>query len=117
MKTERSYPKFIISAKGMRWTDTGHPWIYESDVLTEDNSCDNGALVDAVSEGGKYIGTGFLSRNSKIRIRLVSRNANDRFDAAFWERRIRYAWEYRKTVMRDEPHVRRHRSCSCKRRR
>ena len=102
MKTERSYPKFIISAKGTRWTDTGHPWIYESDVLTEDNSCGNGALVDAVSEGGKYIGTGFLSRNSKIRIRLVSRNANDRFDAAFWERRIRYAWEYRKTVMRDD---------------
>ena len=42
MKTERSYPKFIISAKGTRWTDTGHPWIYESDVLTEDNSCENG---------------------------------------------------------------------------
>ncbi|MBP5168381.1 MAG: class I SAM-dependent rRNA methyltransferase [Oscillospiraceae bacterium] len=102
MKSERSYPKFIVSAKGTRWTDTGHPWIYESDVLTGDEVCENGALVDAVSEGGKYIGTGFLSRNSKIRIRLVSRNANDRFDAAFWERRIRYAWEYRKTAMRDD---------------
>ncbi|MCD7954420.1 MAG: class I SAM-dependent rRNA methyltransferase [Lachnospiraceae bacterium] len=48
---------------------------------------------------GKYLGTGFYSEHSKIRIRLISRNANDKFDAAFWARRIRYAWEYRKTVM------------------
>lgn len=99
MKSDRGFSRFIISAKGTRWTDTGHPWIYESDVLKEDETCENGALVDAVSENGKYIGTGFLSRNSKIRIRLVSRNANDRFDVPFWERRIRYAWEYRKTAM------------------
>ena len=30
---------------------------------------------------------------------MVSRNANDRFDEAFWARRLRYAWEYRKTVL------------------
>ena len=60
---------------------------------------ENGTLVDVVSCKGRYLGTGFLSEHSKIRVRLISRNANDRFDAAFWERRIRYAWEYRKTVM------------------
>ena len=102
MKTDRIYPRFLITAKGTRWADSGHPWIYESDVLSDDENCENGALVDAVSENGKYIGTGLLSRNSKIRIRLVSRNANDRFDSAFWERRIRYAWEYRKTTMRGD---------------
>ncbi len=57
------------------------------------------ALVDVCSEKGRYLGTGLYSEHSKIRIRLLSRNANDKFDAAFWERRIRYAWEYRKTVM------------------
>ena len=40
-----------------------------------------------------------MSRQSKIRLRLISRNANDRFDEAFWQRRIQYAWDYRKTVM------------------
>ena len=44
----------------------------------------NGSIVDVVTEGGKYLGTGFLSLHSKIRVRLISRNANDRFDAAFW---------------------------------
>ncbi len=99
MKTQRAFPKCTITAKGTRWVEGGHPWIYESEVLATEGEPENGALVDAVSEKGKYLGTGFLSLQSKIRIRLVSRNANDRFDEAFWKRRIRYAWDYRKAVM------------------
>ena len=99
MKAERSYPKFIISSKGTRWVEQGHPWVYEGEVIREEGDCENGALADAVSEKGKYLGTGFVSRQSKIRLRLLSRNANDHFDEAFWQRRIQYAWDYRKTVM------------------
>ena len=99
MKAERSYPRFIITAKGTKWVEQGHPWIYADEVIREEGDCENGTLVDAVSEKGKYLGTGFLSRQSKIRVRLVSRNANDRFDETFWQRRIQYAWDYRKTVM------------------
>ena len=99
MKAQREYPRFIITAKGAKWVEQGHPWIYADEVIREEGSCENGALADAVSEKGKYLGTGFVSRSSKIRLRLVSRNANDRFDEAFWKRRIQYAWDYRKTVM------------------
>lgn len=99
MKAQRDYPKFTITQKGTRWVENGHPWIYEAEVLSEEGNAENGTLVDAVSEKGKYLGTGFLSRNSKIRIRLVSRNANDRFDESFWRRRVQYAWDYRKAVM------------------
>ena len=52
-----------------------------------------------VSTKGAYLGTGFLSLKSKIRVRLISRNANDTFDAAFWKRRVEYAWDYSKTVL------------------
>lgn len=99
MKAERSYPRFIITAKGTKWMEQGHPWIYADEVIREEGDCENGALADAVSEKGKYLGTGFVSRHSKIRLRLISRNANDRFDESFWQRRIQYAWDYRKTVM------------------
>ena len=101
MKTERAFPRCVITAKGTRWVESGHPWIYEAEVVSEPE-CPNGALADAVSEKGKYLGTGFLSRESKIRVRLISRNANDRFDEAFWRRRFQYAWDYRKTVMRED---------------
>lgn len=102
MKAQRDFPRVIVTAKGTRWVEGGHPWIYEAEVISCPEDVENGALVDAVSEKGKYLGTGFLSRKSKIRVRLVSRNANEKFDAAFWRRRIQYAWDYRKTVMGDD---------------
>ena len=80
----------------------GHPWIYEAEVIRTEGQIENGILADAVSEKGKYLGTGFVSLQSKIRLRLVSRNANDKFDAAFWKRRLQYAWNYRKTVMDED---------------
>lgn len=101
MKAARDYPILTVTAKGTRWLESGHPWVYDSDVAREpdESECENGALVDVVSEKGKYLGTGFLSRLSKLRVRIVSRNANDRFDENFWRRRVRYAWDYRKAVM------------------
>ncbi len=102
MKQARNYPICVISEKGERALRMGHPWVYEAEVRELTPEAENGALVDVVSCKGRYLGTGFLSIHSKIRVRLLSRNANDRFDAAFWERRVRYAWEYRKTVMAPE---------------
>ncbi len=99
MKIEREYPSFIITKKGSAWVGTGHPWIYAQEILSKSAEPENGALVDALSENGRYLGTGLYSRESKIGLRLISRNANDRFDAEFWKRRIRYAWDYRRTVM------------------
>ncbi len=102
MKAQRDYPRFIITAKGSRWVEQGHPWIYADEVIEEQGAAENGGLADAVSGKGKYLGTGFVSRESKIRLRLLSHNANDRFDEAFWRRRIQYAWDYRKTVMGED---------------
>ncbi len=99
MKQTRDYPFFTVTKKGTRWVEGGHPWIYAEEILFKSAEPENGALADAVSESGKYLGTGLYSRDSKIGLRLVSRNANDRFDAAFWRRRIQYAWDYRKTVL------------------
>ena len=99
MKIEREYPSFIITKKGSAWVGTGHPWIYAQEIISKSTEPENGALVDALSENGRYLGTGLYSRESKIGLRLISRNANDRFDAEFWKRRIRYAWDYRRTVM------------------
>ena len=99
MKAERTFPQLAITKKGSRVAQSGHPWIYADEVLTSHDDLPNGCLVDAVTENGRYLGTGFLSKESKIRIRILSRNANDRFDEPFWRRRIQYAWEYRKAVM------------------
>ena len=102
MKAERGYPRYTVTAKAESAILRGHPWVYGEEILDIQGSAENGGLVDVLSRKGRYLGTGFLSQQSKIRVRLLSRNANDRFDEAFWERKLRWAWEYRKSVLRPE---------------
>ena len=99
MKALRPYPRIIITPRGEAALTGGHPWVYEGEVTATDGTPEDGALVDVVSRRGSWLGCGFYNCHSKIRVRLLSRNANDDFSDAFWERRIRYAWNYRKTVM------------------
>ena len=98
---QRSFAIALVSPKAQRQIEQGHPWVYDTEIRSIEGAYKNGDLVDIAGEKGTYLGTGFVSERSKIRIRMVSRNANDRFDEAFWARRLRYAWEYRKTVLEE----------------
>ena len=102
MKQQRNYPIVTITKKGQRALESGHPWVYEGEVLSCPASAENGCIVDVLGEKGNWLGAGLLSLCSLIRVRLLSRNANDVFDDAFWLRRFRYAWAYRKSVLRPE---------------
>lgn len=95
----RNYPKFYITPKGEKAARKGHPWVFGEEVTKVEGRYENGDLVDVVTSKGKYIGTGFVNDTSKIRVRIISTNTNDKFDEAFWERRLRYALDYRRTVM------------------
>ncbi len=102
MKTERTYPRAVVTPKAEAALLRGHPWVYDAEITALDGTPENGGLVDVVSKKDRYLGTGMYSEKSKIRLRLVSRNANDSFDSAFWERKLRWAWDYRKAVLREE---------------
>ena len=102
MKTDRKYTKIIIDKKGTKQQEKMHPWVYDNEIIEVQGKYENGDIVDVVNEKGKYIGSGYINDNSKIRVRIISRNFNDNFDEAFYERRLRYAWEYRKTVMGED---------------
>ena len=99
MKAVRPYARITVTPKGERALTGGHPWVYEGEVVSLEGTAEDGGLVDVVSRRGSWLGCGFYNSRSKIRVRLVSRNANDDFSDDFWARRLRYAWEYRKTVM------------------
>ena len=99
MKIERGYPTYTVTPKAENAIVKGHPWVYDAEILNIEGETANGGLVDVISRKGRYLGTGFLSQQSKIRVRLISRNANDRFDEAFWRRKLQWAWDYRKSVM------------------
>jgi 23S rRNA (cytosine1962-C5)-methyltransferase len=78
--------------------------VYDAEVVSVEPAppAENGGLVDVVTGKGRFAGTGFYSEKSRIRVRIFSRNANDAFDEAFWRRRLQYAWDYRRAVLRPE---------------
>lgn len=102
MKAERNYPVASVTKKAEASIKKGHPWVYDTEIKNVSGEWTNGCLTDVVSEKGSYLGTGFVSEKSKIRIRLLSTNANDKFDYDFYKRRIKYAADYRRTVMGDD---------------
>ena len=103
MKIDREYTKIYITNRAYkRQKNNKHPWIYDNEIEKIVGNYENGDLVDVLADKGAYIGTGFINDNSKIRVRIISRNTNDKFDDNFFERRLRYAVDYRKTVMGED---------------
>lgn len=95
----RPYPTITVSEKAELSLRGGHPWVFEDEVRSTSGVPADGGLVDVLNGKGKYLGTAFYNSTSKIRLRVISNNANDKFDDAFWRRRISYAIDYRTTVM------------------
>lgn len=95
----RNLPKITITQKGEAFLRGGHVWVYADEITDAPSEYRDGDPVDVYSGKGKYLGTGLINSHSKIRVRIVTKNANDRLDEAFWERKVRWAIEYRRNVM------------------
>lgn len=94
----RHYPTVTISEEGEKWLDKGQMWMYRNNVVDLDESIENGSLVDIITTRGRYLGTGFLSKESHITVRILSKDTTDVFDREFFKRRIQFAYDFRKTL-------------------
>ena len=99
MAKPRQFPVVYINEKAERSLRAGHPWVYGEEVTHIEGEYENGGIADVFSSKSRYLGSGFINDNSQILVRVISNNTNDRFDDAFFERRLRYAVEYRRAVM------------------
>ena len=99
---DRGYPRVTVTKKCERFIKNGHIWVYHDEITGIDGAYENGDIVDVLTEKGRYLGSGYINEHSKIRVRIISKNANDRFDEAFYRRRIDYAVDYRLTVMGED---------------
>ena len=96
---ERPYPIFKVTKKAELSLKNGHPWVYGDEVTGVTKEYRNGDIVDVRGPKDNYLGSGYVNDNSKIRVRVISDNANDRFDEDFYKRRVKYAVDYRRQVM------------------
>ena len=95
---ERNYPRISVTKKAEKAIRGGHPWVYADEVTDDAGGWADGEIADVYSQTGKWLGAGYANSHSKLRVRLISRNGNDRFDEAFYRRRVHYAVEYRRQV-------------------
>lgn len=75
----------------------GHPWIYANEVEKIEGTVNPGDIVEVWFGDGKLAGRGYINPKSQILVRLLTRKA-ETIDAAFFHRRIREAWEYRRKI-------------------
>lgn len=97
----RKYSKIILSEEGEKWLDNGQMWMYKNNAVDIDEKIENGSLVDIVTTRGRYMGTGFISKNSHITVRILSKKKDEIIDRDFFKKRIQFAYEFRKTLESD----------------
>lgn len=76
----------VVSAKGARRWQHGHPWIFRSDVVRRPT--DEPGAVRVRDERGRGLGLALWSPRSEISLRLLDRDSDARIDSAWWRERI-----------------------------
>ena len=82
-----------------RTIKAGGAWIFDNEIDTLTGKFTNGDIVVVHDFDGYPMGRGFINQNSKIRIRMMTRKADQLIDDDFLRMRVQNAWDYRKQVM------------------
>ncbi len=93
-------PVIVTIKKGEgRLLKRGGAWIFDNEIAGVSGDFSNGDIVDVADHDGYPLGKGFINVNSKIRVRVLTRNPEQEINDAFWKMRVRNAWEYRKKTV------------------
>jgi 23S rRNA (cytosine1962-C5)-methyltransferase len=77
----------------------GGAWLYDNEIERIDGAYHNGDIVKVKDCKDRVIGLGFINDHSKIRVRILTRNKKEVIDAAFFRKKLKMCWEYRKKVV------------------
>ena len=76
----------------------GGLWIYDNEIDTFNGSFNDGDIIAVRDFDGYPLGQGFVNRNSKITIRMLTKDINRTIDDDFIFTRVKNAYDYRKRV-------------------
>ena len=74
-------------------------WVFDNEIDTIIGTFTNGDIVIVHDFDGYMMGRGFINQNSKIRVRMMTRNKEQQIDEAFLRNRVQTAWDYRKDTV------------------
>ena len=82
-----------------RFLKSGGLWVYDNEIATIMGSFVNGDIVLVHDFDGYPMGRGFINTNSKITVRMLTRDEHKEINEEFLRQRVRDAWEYRKKIV------------------
>ena len=83
-----------------RMLRSGGAWVFDNEIESVTGEYEDGDIVLVKDSEGRNLGKGFINSNSKIRVRIMTRNPEEEINREFIRMRVRNAWEYRKQVMK-----------------
>jgi 23S rRNA (cytosine1962-C5)-methyltransferase len=75
-----------------------HPWFSWKEVDKPELTVKNGSVVDIEDKRGQWLGRGFYNGHARVRLRVLTRDPRERVDAAFFEARLRAAFDWRRSL-------------------
>lgn len=85
-----------------RTVKRGGMWIYDNEIASVMGNFQDGDIVVVHDFDGYALGKGFINRHSRIRVRLLTRDASQEINREFLQMRLRDAWDYRKKTVDTE---------------
>ena len=82
-----------------RLLKSGGAWIFDNEIADIEGSFLNGDVVNVRDFDGYPMGKGVINMNSKIRVRMLTRDKDTQIDSEFLTRRLRAAWNYRRKTV------------------
>ncbi|SCP94806.1 class I SAM-dependent rRNA methyltransferase [Anaerobium acetethylicum] len=90
----------VVLKKGEgRTLKAGGMWVFDNEIASVTGEFENGDIVIVHDFDGYPMGKGFMNLNSKIRIRMMTRDKDTEINDDFIRMRVKNAWEYRKKVV------------------
>ncbi len=92
-------PPRIMLRKGREQRQyMGHPWVYEGEIAAVKGRPADGGVVDCMGWNGTFLGRGFYNSQSKIRLRILTRNQGDTLNHGFLQKRLAWALKRREQL-------------------
>jgi len=88
-------PRIFLKKKITTPLAAGFPWIFEGDMGEVEGSVTSGEIIPVFTHNGSFVGKGFYSETSKIKVRILSRSRNEEIDLAWWRRQLKKCRQYR----------------------
>lgn len=86
----------VVSRKGAKRWQQGHPWIFRSDVVERPSA--PAGVVRVSDNWQKDIGWALWSPESEISLRLIDANPSAEINTSWWRERIKLAFDRRKAI-------------------